>query len=134
MKLLITFAVLTVTASAFASVGPRAATLTIRHETHGCHSWSVDGKSWSAAQKLTLAPGALLTVKNLDVMPHTFVQVSGPKAKLAHASMSHMGAQAFATFAVKGKYVFTTKPGEDYMKGVKTTGEDNVLRLVVTVS
>jgi hypothetical protein len=30
-------------------------------------------------------------------------------------------------------YIFTTKAGEDYMKGVKTSGEDNILRLVVTV-
>jgi hypothetical protein len=28
-----------------------------------------------------------------------------------------------------GVYVFGTKPGEDYMKGVTTTGADNVLTL-----
>jgi len=45
-----------------------------------------------------------------------------------------MGASARLTFSAKGKYVFTTRAGEDYMKGVKTIGADNVLRLVVTVS
>ena len=37
------------------------------------------------------------------------------------------------TFAKPGRYVFGTKPGEDYMKGIKTIGADNVLKLVVTV-
>ena len=37
-------------------------------------------------------------------------------------------------FAKAGVYRFTTKAGEDYMKGVKTIGEDNVLRLTVQVS
>ena len=133
MKLLITLAALTITASAIAAAGPRSATLTIRHATKGCHTWSVDGKSWSATQKLTLVRGGLLTIKNIDVMPHTLVQLRGPKAKVAHGSMSHMGAQAFVRFAAAGKYVFVTKAGEDYMQGVKTTGEDNVLTLKVVV-
>jgi hypothetical protein len=135
MKLLsIAFVALTVTASALATATPRSATVTIRHQVKGCHSWSSDGKSWSPTQKLALTRGSLLTIKNVDVMPHTFMQVSGPKAKLAHAAMTQIGAQAFVRFAAKGKYVFTTKVGEDYMQGVKTSGEDNVLRLVVTVS
>jgi hypothetical protein len=37
------------------------------------------------------------------------------------------------TFARAGVYTFKTVAGEDYMKGVKTTGADNVLKLVVTV-
>jgi hypothetical protein len=28
---------------------------------------------------------------------------------------------------------FTTKPGEDYMEGIKTVGDDNVLKLTVRV-
>jgi hypothetical protein len=36
--------------------------------------------------------------------------------------------------AKSGTYHFTTKPGEDYIGGVKTTGEDNVLKLTVVVS
>ena len=38
------------------------------------------------------------------------------------------------TFSKAGVYKLTTKPGEDYMKGMKTIGEDNVLRLTVKVS
>ena len=47
--------------------------------------------------------------------------------------MSHFGATSKVTFLRAGTYVFTTKAGEDYMKGVKTTGEDNVLTLKVVV-
>jgi hypothetical protein len=38
-----------------------------------------------------------------------------------------------AVLAQPGVYTFGTVVGEDYFKGVKTVGEDNVLRLVVTV-
>jgi hypothetical protein len=48
--------------------------------------------------------------------------------------MNHMGATATVSFARAGTYVFKTKVGEDYMAGVKTVGEDNVLRLTVKVS
>ena len=75
-----------------------------------------------------------MTVVDNDVMPHTLIQVSGPKASLTGAAMKHMGAAATIAFPVKGTYVFKTRAGEDYMQGVKTIGEDNVLRLVVTVS
>lgn len=133
MKLaLITLVALALAGSALAA--PRAATLTIRHQTHGCHSWSLDGKSWNPTQKLSLAAGGKVTVVDNDVMPHSLIQVSGPKASLNGAAMKHMGATAKITFPAKGTYVFKTRAGEDYMKGVKTTGEDNVLRLVVTVS
>ena len=37
------------------------------------------------------------------------------------------------TFTKAGVYTFTTKPGEDLMSGVNTIGEDNVLKLTVTV-
>ena len=47
--------------------------------------------------------------------------------------MGHMGAKAKITFPAVGTYRFTTKAGEDYMP-MKTTGEDNVLGLTVTVS
>ena len=45
-----------------------------------------------------------------------------------------MDAHAYVTFKRAGVYRFTTKPGEDYMKGIKTIGPDNVLRLTVTVT
>jgi plastocyanin len=109
-------------------------TLTIRHQTRGCHSWSVNGGVYKASQSVTLAKGATLTVVNNDVMPHKFVRLSGPALTLAQsANMSHPGATTAVRFTKAGVYKFTTRAGDDYMKGIKTVGEDNVLRLTVTV-
>ena len=119
-----------------AVAAPRTATLTIRHQVKGCHTWAFSGSgSWKATQAITLAKGAKLTVIDNDIMPHTLVQVSGPKAQLSTPAMRRMSARATATFPAVGKYVFRTKAGEDYpsMSDAKTVGEDNVLRLVVTV-
>lgn len=135
MKLaLITLVALAVVGSAAAA--PRNATLTIKHQTRGCHSWSFDGKSWHATQTIKLAHGGNLTVVDNDVMPHKLIQVSGPKARITtRVTMMHMGATAHVGFPAKGTYVFKTRAGEDYpyAKNVKTVGEDNVLKLVVTV-
>ena len=110
------------------------ATLTIRHQLRGCHTWSFNGGAYKASLKITLARGTALKVIDNDMMPHKLIQLSGPKAKLIAPAMNHMSAQAKVIFAKKGMYKFTTKPGEDYMKGIKTVGPDNVLRLTVTVS
>jgi hypothetical protein len=110
------------------------ATITIRHQTQGCHSWSLDGKTWHASQTLTLVRGGVLAVVDNDVMPHKLIQLRGPKASITGAAMKHISATAHVGFTVKGTYVFTTKAGEDYMTGVKTIGEDNVLTLVVKVT
>ena len=107
-------------------------TLTIRHQTHGCHSWSL-GANWNPSQATTLKRGATIVVVNHDVMPHKLIQMSGPTAHVTTPAMNHMSAIAHVSFPKAGVYVFTTKAGEDYMKGVKTTGEDNVLHLKVTV-
>jgi hypothetical protein len=47
--------------------------------------------------------------------------------------MSHMGARSRVTFPAAGTFVLSTKAGEDYMKGIKTIGEDNTLRITVVV-
>ena len=49
------------------------------------------------------------------------------------AMLARIGAAAKLTFAKTGVYRFTTKPGEDYMAGMKTVGADNVLKLTVVV-
>jgi hypothetical protein len=118
-----------------ALAAPHGATLTIRHQARGCHSWSFDNHQWTPTQKITLARGARLTVVDNDVMPHILVQLTGPKAHLVSPAMRKLGAHAQVTFPAKGVYVLGTKAGEDYprMSGMKTVGEDNVLRLVVTV-
>jgi hypothetical protein len=125
----------------------------IRHQTAGCHSWSANGSPFRAALSVKLARGGSLTVTNNDVMPHQLMRLSGSrvvyslvnpgsmggsmmgtlKAPYASGMMPHMGAALRVTFARAGVYTFRTAAGEDYMKGVKTTGADNVLKLVVTV-
>jgi len=58
----------------------------------------------------------------------------GMKGTFPPAMLARMGSSSKVTFTKPGVYKFTTKVGEDYMSGVKTVGEDNVLRLTVTVS
>jgi plastocyanin len=133
--LLIALALGLATAGAATAATPsNHASIVIRHQTHGCHAWSVNGGAFKASQSVTLRRGASLTVTNTDVMPHTLLQASGPALRIAHAKLGHMGASLTLSFAHPGVYRFTTKPGEDYMAGVKTTGADNVLLLTVVVS
>jgi plastocyanin len=110
------------------------AKLTIRHQIRGCHAWSYDGGAYKASLKVKLAAGTTLTITNNDVMPHKLIQLSGAKLHILSPNMNHMSATAKVTFLKKGTYHFMTKPGEDYMQGMKTLGPDNVLRLSVTVS
>jgi len=117
-----------------ASASSPQAMLTIRHQLRGCHTWSFNNGPYKASLKITVARGTTLKVTDNDMMPHKLLQLAGPKAKLIAPAMRHMSAQAKITFAKKGTYKFTTKPGEDYMKGIKTIGPDNVLKLTVTIS
>jgi len=121
--------------AASAASAPGHASLVIRHQMRGCHTWSVNGGAFKASQSVTLRRGATLSLKDNDVMPHTLVLTSGPALRIGHAKLSHMGDSLKLTFAKSGVYHFTTKPGEDYasMSGMKTIGEDNVLRLTVVV-
>jgi len=99
----------------------------------GCHAWAVDGGRYLPTQHLTTSPGAILTFVDDDVMPHRLVQLAGPKVTIHAANMHSPGASASLQVFAKGRYVFRTRAGEDYMSGMKTIGADNVLRLVVTV-
>ncbi len=130
---------------------PPNASLTIQHQQRGCHSWAVNGGALSATQKLTLSRGGAITLVNNDVMPHRLVQLSGPKITIANLKgpmnamgmhikaapgyLTYMGASARISFPARGTYVFKTRAGEDYAmaSNVETIGEDNVLRLTVTV-
>ncbi len=109
-------------------------TVTIRHQMRGCHTWSFANGPYKATLKVRVDRASGLRFVNNDVMPHRLLQVAGPKARIETANMNHMSAQAFVSFPKAGTYTFTTKPGEDYMKGMKTIGKDNVLRLIVNVS
>jgi plastocyanin len=134
-SLLVALAVtLGLAAVASAAAAPGHASVLIRHQVRGCHSWSVNGGAFKASQSITLRHGAVLTVTNNDVMPHTLFLKSGPSLRIAHPKLGHLGASMTLTLTKPGVYHFVTKAGEDYMAGVKTTGEDNVLRLTVVVS
>ena len=132
-----------------ASAAGSGSTLVIRHQLHGCHSWSANGDAYKATQAIKLHRGASLSVTNNDVMPHKLIETSGAAVKITRlavgmgmgmkgtfqpAMMARMGSSSKVTFTKAGVYKFTTKVGEDYMSGIKTVGEDNVLRLTVTVS
>lgn len=124
-----------VVAAAFAAPASASSgvNITIRHEQVGCHSWAIGTGAYKPVQNLRVKAGTALTFTDNDVMPHTLIQLSGPKVAMPGAFMHKMGAQTKVLLARRGTYVFGTKAGEDYMKGIKTVGEDNVLRLVVTV-
>lgn len=126
-----------------------SSTVLIRHQVAHCHAWSVNGGPFGAALQLSLQRGGTITFMNNDVMPHRLIELAGahvamrngttvPMGAGMHGSaapgvMNHMGATTSVKLARPGVYRFRTRAGEDYMAGVKTTGEDNVLTLTVTV-
>jgi len=128
---------------------PRQATLLIRHQVRGCHTWSLNGGPFEASHSVALSRGAALTVTvtvtDDDMMAHTLVKVSGPAVSIVDVktigmpmsqvpgAMTHMSASTRVVFAKAGVYRFTTRAGGHYMR-MKTIGRDNVLRLKVTVS
>ena len=120
--------------AATASAGG-STTVTIRHQLHHCHSWAVNGGSWKAAQTASIAAGTAIVFTNDDLMPHRLVQTAGSPLPLSKAAnMNHAGAHFTLKFPSAGTYRFKTIAGEDYTKGVKTIGEDNVLTLTVKVT
>jgi plastocyanin len=134
MLALLAIGVATVSAlAASAGAAPPSVQVLIRHQVRGCHSWSVNNNAFAATQRLTVVPGTRFAFTDNDVMSHQIVQLSGPKLTLHNVNMHTIGAHTTLQLFAKGHYVFGTKAGEDYMKGVKTTGEDNALKLVVTV-
>lgn len=129
----------------------KPSTLVIRHQVQGCHSWSLNGGSYKPTQSVTIHRGGSLRVRNSDVMPHKLIETSGPTVKIIRLSagmagamrlngtfppamMASMNSVAQVTFGKPGVYKFTTQAGEDYVSGIKTVGNDNVLKVTVTVS
>jgi plastocyanin len=107
--------------------------ITIRHEKVGCHSWAIGNGAYKATQSLTVKAGSALKFTDNDVMPHVLVELAGPKVAIPGRNLAKMGAHTTLLLAKSGTYVFGTKPGDDYYKGIETVGEDHVLRLVVIV-
>jgi hypothetical protein len=155
MRITSTIPMLAVLASACAVMATGASasggsTLVIRHQVKGCHTWSANGDAYKPTQSITLRRGASLSVTNNDVMPHKLLETSGPAVRITRlaagmgmgmtgtfppAMMARMGSGSKLTFTKPGVYKFTTKPGDDYkgMGKMETVGEDNVLKLTVTV-
>jgi plastocyanin len=107
----------------------------IRHQMHGCHTWAVGNSKFAAHQVARIHAGDALRFKNDDLMPHKLVKTHGTAVVFAGKPlMSHAAASVSVTFARAGVYTFKTVAGEDYVKGVMTTGEDNHLTLRVVVS
>ncbi len=126
-------AALTVTSAAPAG---GTATIAIRHQTRGCHSWAFNSGPFKPSLSVSVSAGTVIRITNNDVMPHKLIQTAGPKMRLAHPMMSKMASSATVKLAHKGVYRFTTKAGEDYAwvgSMMKTIGEDNVLHLTVRV-
>ncbi len=128
---------------------PNHASLVIRHQTRGCHSWALNNGAYQTSETVVISRHGSISVTNNDVMPHKLVKTSGPAVVYTRISagtamglmgtfppamLAHMHAATKITFARSGLYRFTTKAGEDYMTGIRTVGDDNVLRLTVRVS
>lgn len=111
------------------------ATITISHQTRGCHSWQFNAGPIKPSLSVAVKAGTVLRFVNNDVMPHKLIQTLGPKVRLVRANMIHMSASTSVTLAHPGLYRFTTRAGEDYksMAMMKTIGEDHVLHLTVRV-
>jgi hypothetical protein len=138
--LVVSFAAAVLTGAWFAPVaathdGPHAARLVIRHQPRGCHSWSLNGGPYSAAQVAHLEAGEAILVINLDVMPHRLLQVAGPKVRFRGSRyLNGMSSAAEVVFPQAGVYRLTTRPGEDYRSGLETAGPDHRLTLKVIAS
>jgi plastocyanin len=130
-------------AAASGTVQP-APTLTIRHQTVGCHSWSLNGGSYRVGQTVRLREGQSLRVVNRDSHTHRLVQLSGgslaytaepqlplrgpasaamplppdPDAPAAAAAsdgtLGSKGASVLVTFHEAGTYVLTTAAGDAF--------------------
>ena len=114
--------------------GSGGAMVVIRHQTRGCHTWSVNGGRFAASRSLRVRVGATVTFSDMDIMPQTLMQTRGPRATIRGAAMGPGHPHGQVHFDRPGTYVFTTRAGEDDVAGVHTVGPDNHLRLVVTVA
>jgi plastocyanin len=134
MKRMILVAALLLFGASAAVAAPKQVTVTIQHQTRGCHAWAVGHGAYGATHAVTVARGATLKFVNNDVMPQKIVLKSGPHVSfVGKPNLAKPAASVKVVFAKAGVYTFGTIAGEDYFKGVKTVGEDNVLKLVVTV-
>ena len=133
-----------------AAAAPTSASILVRHQLRGCHTWSLNGGPYRAELGLRLARGGSITITNNDPMVHKLIRESGPAVQMrtiphdhmkmvglhritGPGVMSHMGAAVRVTFSRAGTYRFTTKDLGDYFE-LKSVGHHNHLMLVVRVT
>ena len=133
-----------------AAAPPGSASILIRHQLRGCHTWSLNGGAYRAELDVRLARGGTLTITNTDLMVQKLIRKRGPAVRMkavvhehmkmvglhritGPGVMNHMGAVLKVTFPRAGIYRFTTEDLGDFYE-LKTAGGDNELKLVVRVS
>lgn len=141
--------VVAVPAALAASASPKPASIVIRHQLRGCHTWSLNGGAYRMALTVRLARGGSLVITNNDPMVHQLIQQSGPAVPMRHiadghtkmiglqkinkrGAMNHMGARLHVIFTKAGVYRFTTEDLGDYFE-LKSVGMHNHLMLTVRV-
>jgi len=121
----------TVAASA-AAAPARSASLTIRHQTKGCHTWSLNRGPYKVVQVVRLARGGTMTVTNNDVEVQELVQTAGPPARMITPVMSRIGATARVVFPRRGVYRFRNEEGKPLVPDLQVMGE-SILKVRVIV-
>ena len=133
-----------------AAAPPGSASILIRHQLRGCHTWSLNGGAYRAELDVRLARGGALTITNNDPMVHKLIRERGPAVRMRTVPhehmkmvgrhrvtgpgvMNHMGAAVKVTFTRAGTYRFTTEDLGDYFE-LKSLGHHYHLMLVVRVS
>ena len=133
------FGLLAVTLGAAAQAAKsHVAYITIRHQTVGCHAWSLDNGPFRARLSVTLHAGDKIEFTDDDGMSHRLVELAGPPLVLPPAMIQstfhHPGAGTVeVAFAKRGTYRLGTVDDETHSKPLQTSGPDNVLRLTVVV-
>lgn len=139
-----------VLAAPSATAAPTSASILIRHQLRGCHTWSQNGGPYRVDLAVRLARGGSITITNNDPMVHKLIRESGPAVRMrtiphdhmkmvglhritGPGVMSHMGAAVKVTFPRAGMYKFTTEDLGDYFE-LKSVGHHNHLMLVVRVT
>ena len=129
---------------------PDSASMLIRHQLRGCHTWALNGGAYRAELDVRLARGGSVTITNNDPMVHKLIRTQGPAVRMrtmphqhmkmvglhrvtGPGVMNHMGAALRVTFPRAGTYRFTTEDLGDYFE-LESLGHHNHLKLVVRVS
>lgn len=73
-----------------AAAPPGSASIIIRHQLRGCHTWSLNGGAYRAELDVRLAPGGTLTITNTDLMVQKLIRERGPAVRMKAVVHEHM--------------------------------------------